>query len=265
MIIIAERINTSRKSINQAVRDKNAEFIMNEAKAQDEAGATYIDVNAGSFMETEVDELKWIIEQVQKATSKPLCIDSPDPKVIKQVLPMIDRKPIMINSINLESQRLEGLLPLVAEYNANVIGLCQTESTMASTVSQKVDMAGQLVEKVESAGIPRQSLYIDPLVYPISTDHKTAQASLEAIEIIMKTFQGVHTTGGLTNVSYGLPVRKLVNRAFLVCAINRGLDSAIIDPTDKSLYGALRAAALVSGHDDFCMTYISDFRAGRLE
>ena len=264
MIIIAERINSSRRYIAQAIQSRNAGFIRNEAKAQAMAGADYIDVNAGTFVDDETEQLKWIIEVVQSATDLPLCIDSPDPSVIRAVLPLMKKAPI-INSITLEPSRLEGILPLVAEYNTGVIGLCQSGESMAETAKEKVSMAESLVESVTGAGIPLENLYIDPLVYPISTNSLSAVAALDAIEEIMKAFPGVHTTCGLTNVSYGLPERKLINRTFLVAAVLRDLDSAILDPTDRRLYGALKAALAVAGKDEFCMAYVSAFREGRLE
>jgi len=263
MIIIGERINSSRKSISQALTSHDSEFIQNEAKAQIEAGAHYLDVNAGSFVGEEERYLRWLIEVIQEVTAHPLCIDSPDPEVIKSVLPLVKTAP-MINSITLDPHRLEGILPLVVEYKSKVIGLCQAADAMADTAEDKLTMAGHLVEKVTAAGVPLDNLYIDPLVYPLATNTDSALATLDAIEHIMKEFPGVHTTCGLTNISYGLPNRKLVNRTFLVAAIVRGLDSAIIDPTDKMLYSSLKAALMIDGKDEFCMDYVTAFREGRL-
>jgi 5-methyltetrahydrofolate--homocysteine methyltransferase len=264
MLIIAERINSSRKQIAQAIAAEDRAFIQGEAKAQTLAGAHYIDVNAGTFVGEEAEKLKWIVEAVQEVTELPLSIDSPDPEVIKAMLPLMKKTPL-INSITLEPSRIEGILPLVVEYRTKVIALCQAEQAMSETVDQKVALAGRLVEKLMGAGVPLDDLYIDPLVYPLSTNPKSACATLEAIGEIMRKFAGVHTICGLTNVSYGLPARKLINRAFLAAAITRGLDSAIIDPTDKLLYAMLKAATLVAGKDDYCMDYISAFREGRLE
>jgi 5-methyltetrahydrofolate--homocysteine methyltransferase len=126
-------------------------------------------------------------------------------------------------------------------------------------------MAKQLVEGVKAAGIPLDNLYIDPLVYPLATNNQSALATLDAIEQIMKQFTGVHTICGLTNVSYGLPNRRLVNRTFLASAIACGLDSAILDPTDEQLFGALKAALMIAGKDEFCIEYIAGFREGRFE
>jgi cobalamin-dependent methionine synthase I len=263
MIIIGERINSSRSQISQAILEKKVDFIQNEAKTQANAGASYLEVNAGSFLEKEAEYLKWLIEAVQEVTDLPLCIDSPDPKVIKSALPLIESTPI-INSITLEPSRLEAILALVIEYKSKVIALCQAEDSIAETTEAKVAMAHQLVERTQSAGIPLDDLYIDPLVYPLSTNAESAMATLNAIEHIMNEFPNVHTTCGLTNVSYGLPNRKLVNRSFLVAAITRGLDSVIIDPTDKQLYAALKAGLMLAGKDEFCMEYITAFREGSL-
>ncbi|MEN6439148.1 MAG: dihydropteroate synthase [Syntrophobacter sp.] len=264
MLIIGERINSSRKSIAQAMSSGDRDFIQNEARMQAEAGAHYLDVNAGALVSEETDKLKWAIDAVQEISDLPLCIDTPDAEVMKAVLPLV-KVPPMINSITLEPGRLEGILPLVAQYGAKVIALCQSENMIADTTEAKVELAGRLVEQVQSAGVALDDLYIDPLVYPVGTDSASATATLAAIERIMKEFPGVHTTCGLTNVSHGLPARKLVNRTFLVACIARGLDSAIMDPTDKLLYSAMRAAVMVAGRDEFCMEYIQAFRAGRLE
>ncbi|MBW1779965.1 MAG: dihydropteroate synthase [Deltaproteobacteria bacterium] len=263
MLIVGERINSSRESMAQAIAARDTGFIQNEVTIQAEAGADYIDVNAGTFLGEELECLKWVVRVVQDACERPLCIDSPDPRVIEGVLPLVKGSP-MINSITLEPMRLKGILPLVAEHAARVIGLCQSEDTMAATTEDKLRLAGQLVESVTKAGIPLDSLYIDPLVYPLSTHPESAVATMEAIERIMKEFPGVHTICGLTNISFGLPKRKLINRTFLVAAMARGLDAVILDPTDTALFGTLRAALAVVAKDDYCMDYIAAFRQGRL-
>ena len=264
MLIIAERINASRKTIAQAISSADRVFIQGEAKAQTEAGAHYIDVNAGTFVGEEIEKLRWVVEAVQEATDLPLSIDSPDPAVVRAILPLVKRVPI-INSITLEPSRMEGILPLVLANKAKVIALCQTEQSLAETADHKVKLAGILVGKLTSAGVPLDDIYIDPLVYPLSTNPQSAHATLEAIGRIMRDYPGVHTVCGLTNVSYGLPARKLINRSFLAAAVVMGLDAAIIDPTDKQLFAMLKAVELVTGKDDFCMEYINAFREGRVE
>lgn len=264
MLIVAERINASRKAIAQAISAGDCAFIQGEAMAQAQAGAHYIDINAGTFVGEEADKLKWIVEAVQEVTDLPLSVDSPDPGVIEAVMPLLKKTPL-INSITLEPSRIEGILPIIVTHKTKVIALCQSGQGSAETTERKLELAGQLVEKLTRAGVPLDDIYIDPLVFPLSTNPQSGNATLNAIGEIMKTFPGVHTICGLTNVSYGLPARKLVNRAFLAAAITNGLDSAIMDPTDKLLYAMLKAVTLVIGKDNFCMDYISAFRGGRLE
>jgi len=263
MLIVAERINSSRKAIAEAVQSEDAEAIGREAKIQADAGADYIDVNAGAFIGEELERLKWLVEVVQDAVSIPLCIDSPDPKVIGGILPLLQEAP-MINSITLEPGRLEAILPLAVQSGARVIALCQSSHGMAETAAEKVTIAHALVEKATQAGIPQEFLYVDPLVYPVATNPFSAVATLEAIATIKKEIPDVHTICGLTNVSYGVPERKLINRTFLVAAIVRGLDSAILDPTDNKLFGAMKAALAVMGEDEYCLDFIEAYRQERL-
>ena len=263
MLIIGERINSSRKSIAQAVSSGDKAFIQREARMQEEAGADYIDVNAGVFPQEEAERLKWVIETVQGATSLPLCLDSPDARVIASVLPLVNSPP-MINSITLEPHSLESILPLAVQYKAKVIGLCQGQGQLAQSAQAKVELAGRLVETVTAAGVPLGDLYLDPLIFPLANDINSGVNVLQAISRIMKDYPGVHTICGLTNISYGLPNRKLINRTFLTAAIASGMDSAILDPTDRDLYRVLKTAVMVMGQDDFCMDYIKAYRQGRL-
>lgn len=263
MLVVAERINSTRKSIHQALEAKDADFIRSEVKAQAEAGADYIDVNAGSFVEREVECLSWLIEVVQKATQLPLCIDSPDPRAMAAALEKV-KKIAILNSVSLEKRRLTGMIPLVTKYKTKVVALCQSDVGMASTVSDKVKNAEQLVETLTKEGLALSDIYIDPLVYPIATDTQSALATLGAVEKIMQLFPGIHTICGLTNVSFGLPARKLLNRTFLIAAVSHGLDSAIIDPTDQKLMAGLLAAEALMNRDEFCGRYIKAYRQGKL-
>jgi 5-methyltetrahydrofolate--homocysteine methyltransferase len=263
MLIIGERINSSRKTVREAVATRDRKAVQEEAKQQTAAGADYLDVNAGTFAGEEAERLKWLIEVVQEVSDFPLCVDSPDPEVIKAALPLVKKRP-MINSVTLERARIEGILPLVKEYGAKVIGLCQSEDAMADRADAKVEMASRLVDEFNRWDIPLDDCYIDPLVYPLGTNHSSAWETIEAITRIARELPSAHTICGLTNVSYGLPNRGLVNRAFLIACVTRGLDSAILDPTDTQLWSALKAALLVAGRDEFCTEYLDAYRAGRL-
>lgn len=165
MLIIGERINSSRKSIAMAISSRDRALIQREAKAQAQAGAHYIDVNAGAFLGEEAEHLKWTIDAVQKACDLPLCIDSPDASVIREVLPLVKTTP-MINSVSLEPTRLEDILRLVVDFKTKVIGLCQSEDSIANSTEAKLELAEKLAQKVRLAGVEPDDLYIDPLVYP---------------------------------------------------------------------------------------------------
>ncbi len=263
MLIVAERINSSRKSISEAIKARDADFISKEARAQAEAGASYIDVNAGSFVGQEAEYLCWLVDIVQGTTDLPLCLDSPDPAAIGAALKQV-KKPCLINSVTMEKQRLDGLLPLIKEYGTRIVVLCQSDKGMAHTVEGKLDIAKQMVEILTKEGIAPGDIFIDPLIYPVATDTQSAVAALGAIREITLQIPEVHTICGLTNVSYGLPVRKLINRTFLVAAMAQGLDSAIIDPTDRELMAGLVAAEAVLDRDKFCAGYINAYRKGKL-
>jgi 5-methyltetrahydrofolate--homocysteine methyltransferase len=262
MLIVAERINASRKAIRAALEAMDAAAIQQEARAQDAAGADYIDVNGGTFPGREPELLTWLVETVQQVTEKPLCLDSPDAGALAAALPKVKTPPPMINSINLERDRYERILPLALEYRAKIIALCQGEGVPAASAAQKVELGSELIERLARAGIALDDIYVDPLVFPLGTDSTSAQATIDAIGAIMQRFPGVHTICGLTNVSHGLPARKLINRTFLVGAMSRGMDAAIVDPTDRELVSAMYAARAVFGRDEYCMGLIEAFRGG---
>jgi len=264
MLIIGDRIDATRKYIAQAVLTENRGFIQSEVRDQAASGADYINLNAAIFGADEEKRLGWLIGAVQEVTEIPLCIDSRNPLVIEKVLPLVRKRP-MINAITLESGRMDAFLRLVIKEGAKVIASCQAEHCTTETTEDKVSIAGRLIRTITKAGVPPDDLYIDPLAYSLSTNTRAARATLDAIEQIMTKFKGVHTTCCLSTVSYGLPARNLLNRTFLAAAMERGLDSAIIDPTDAKLYAVIVAGRLISGREDCSMNYIRAFREGRLE
>ena len=262
MLIVGERINASRKAIRAALEAFDRDAIQREARAQEQAGAHYIDVNGGTFPGREPELLCWLVETVQAVTDKPLCLDSPDADALAAALAKVKTARPMINSINLERDRYARILPLALEHRAKLVALCQGEDLPAATAEHKVELASQLIDRLTKAGMPIEDLYVDPLVFPLGTDSNSALATIDAVGTIMQRFPGVHTVVGLTNVSFGMPVRKLINRTFLVGAIGRGLDSAIIDPTDPQLVSAMYAAEAVFGRDEYCVEFMERFREG---
>ncbi|MBI5441105.1 MAG: dihydropteroate synthase [Deltaproteobacteria bacterium] len=264
MIIIGERINTSRKPMAQAVSERNAEFIREDAKRQEAAGASFIDVNCGTRLKTELEDFLWLMDTIQEVVSIPLCLDSPDAQVLAAGLKRAKKRP-KIKSITLEPDRFEAVSPLVAGDAADVVALCMDESGIPRTTEKVVENARKLVAKLEALGMKRGSIYLDPMIQPIGTDTDMGKVALNSIETIMTTLPGVHTTCGLSNVSYGLPERFLVNRHFLTCAMAKGLDSAIIDPLDRKIMTSIFTTEMVLGKDEYCANYIDAVREGLIE
>jgi len=263
MIIVGERINSTRKRINQAVRDRDAAHIKREATEQVAAGADYIDVNAGTSVAREVEDLQWLVETVQSATDAPLCLDSANPEALKAALALVDGTPI-INSITAEPARKDAILPLVVESGAEVVALVMGEEGMPEDAAGRIAVAEGLVDELEEAGIPRGKIHIDPLVRPVSTDTTQGVAVLETVRTVMTRWPGIHTICGLSNISFGLPVRNMLNTTFLALMIEAGLDGAIIDPTEPRMVATVAATEALLGRDDFTMRYIEAHRAGNL-
>ena len=261
--IIGERINTSRKSVQRAVAERDASFIQDDVRKQQEAGASYIEVNAGARIGHEMEDMEWLLEVIQKAATVPLCLDSPDPKVIERAVIMVEKTP-MINSISLETGRYESMLSLVNGRDWKVVALCMDDTGMPKSANEIVERAGRLVEGLEGVGIKREKIYLDPLIQPISTDMTKGVVAIESVRGIMQEYPGVHTVCGLSNVSYGLPQRKFLNRIFLSLLVAAGLDSVILDPLDDAIMAVLTGTLTLLGQDDYCMNYIKSVQAGQI-
>lgn len=264
MIIVGELINASRKAIGTAIESQEADTIQKIAKDEQAAGADYIDVNAGIFVGKEPEYLTWLVRTVQEAVDTPCAIDSPDPDTIQAALAVHKGVPL-INSISLEKKRYDNLMPIIAGTDFKVVALCMSDAGMPETCDQRMAIADKLVNGLVQNGITLDRIYVDPLVQPISTNGRFGVEFLEAVEKIMTTFNGIHTMCGLSNISYGLPVRKFMNQAFMVMAIAKGLDGAIINPLDTRMMANIVAAEALAGKDDFCANYLQAFRAGKFE
>ncbi|TGE31825.1 methyltetrahydrofolate cobalamin methyltransferase [Desulfosporosinus sp. Sb-LF] len=265
MFIVGELINASRKAIRAAIETQDTVAIQKVAVDQLEAGANYIDVNAGIFVGKEADYLKWLVEIVQEATEgAPCCIDSPDPKAIEKAL-SVHKGVAMINSISLEKERYKALLPLIAGTEHKVVALCMSDEGMPETTDARLSIADKLINGLVQNNIPMDNIFVDPLVQPVSTKDAFGIEFLEAVEKIMTTYKGVHTMCGLSNISYGLPIRKLLNQSFAVMAIDRGLDGLIINPLDKQMMANIIAAETIAGRDSYCANYLGAYRGGKLE
>lgn len=261
MEIIAEKINGTRKEVKAAVASRDAVSIQELARTQARAGATYIDVNAGTG-KSEPDDLIWLVETIQPVVDIPLCLDSASASALAAALPRTEKLP-MVNSISGEKSRLEGVLPLVAEYQTPVIALAADDSGVSKEPDQRLQVIRRVVEATRAAGVADELVYVDPLVMSLAGFEQSGFVTLETMRVVKTEFPRVKLAVGLSNLSFGLPARSLINRVFLAFAVEAGLDAALVDPNDRALMQELVAAELVLGRDSFCRQYTQAYRGGR--
>lgn len=265
MLIIGERINSTRSKIGEAIKARDAAVILKEAKSQIASGAEYIDVNCAVTAGDELQDIDWTISVIQsEAPGVNICIDSPSYLAIERGLKVYKSTGnLFINSITGEDSRINNILPLAIKYKTKLVALTMTGEGMPDTAAERFEIAKNIVEKAKKAGFDINDLYIDALVRPVSTEPAQAVEFLKAIKMI-KGLGGVKTICGLSNVSFGLPDRGLVNSIFLAMAMSEGLDAAIIDPTERHIASSLAASGALLGTDEYCGKYIKAFREGKL-
>lgn len=264
MQIIGEKINGTRKRVQTAIEERDADFIASLARRQADAGADWIDLNAGSLPDREIDDLRWLVEIVQGEVDRPLCLDSPNPAAIAAVLPAVRQTP-MINSVTGEPGQRDAMLRVIGDSGASVVLLAIGAAGMPATADDRVEVLSGLVQDARSAGIADTRLYLDPLLMTIATGTSSALMALDTIRRLRAAYPDVHITCGLSNISFGMPGRSLVNRTFLALALEAGLDTAIVDPLDRHLRAALYATDLILGRDRHCLAYTRAFRSGLLD
>jgi cobalamin-dependent methionine synthase I len=261
MKIIGEKINGTRKRVAQAIADRDGDFIKDLAVRQAEAGAAWLDVNAGTHPKQEPDDLIWLIENIQSVVDAPLALDSANPNALNIAIKAVNKTPL-INSISGEPERLEKILPIVAEYGCEVIALAMDEKKIPETFEKRMAVIVKVLNLTRQAGIPDEKIYVDPLALTVGTMNQSAVIACDTIRAVHDQYPEVHFTMGLSNISFGLPARKQINRGFLILAMQAGLDSAILDPLDKELRAAIVTTEVLLGKDKHCMNYIKAARSG---
>lgn len=262
MLIVGELINSSRKHIKAAVEANDVAYIQQIAKDQAAAGATYIDVNCGTQVFNEPETMKWLVEAVQEVVEQPLCIDSPNPKALEVGLELAKVAKPMVNSITAEEERFGIVLPLIQKHKAKVVALCMDDSGMPDNAEKRIAIADKLIKDLTSNDIAEDDIYIDPLVSPVSTSDRAGMDVIETTKYIKDNFPNVHVICGLSNISYGLPNRKVLNQVFMIQLMTAGMDAFILDPLDKQMMGFMHASAAVLAQDPFCGRYLTAHRNG---
>ena len=258
MIIIGEKLNGSIPSVAKAIAERDADLIRERARMQAEAGATFLDVCASVEEAVEVETLKWMIDLVQEVTDTPICVDSPSARSCVAAIPFCKR-PGLINSVSLEGDKIDTIFPVIADTDWECVALLCDNDGIPDSVERRMKIFFGIMEKAKQYGIAPSRLHIDPLVVTLGTDQTALTVFADCCRRIKYEYTEIHITSGLSNISFGLPVRKNINQAFMVLAMNAGMDSAIVDPTNKNMIGMIYATNALLERDEYCLQYIDKF------
>lgn len=258
-LIVGERINPSaRKNLAQELKEGKLAALREEAELQVKAGAHLLDVNVGNPGIDEITTMSRVVALLQTITDLPLVIDSSDIEALEAGLINYPGK-ALINSVNGKKESLDAILPLARKYGAGVIGLALGEEGIPKDADGRVKIAQEIMERALAEGIAKEDIYIDCLVLTASTEQEGAMETLAAIRKVKKEL-GLKTISGVSNISYGLPNRELLNSTFLALGVVAGLDLAIIDPLSQASQDALRAGAVLANRDLNAQQYIQVYR-----
>lgn len=258
MILIGEKLNSSIPKTMEAFQASDETAVAALIKMQVDAGASFLDINT-AICEDELDKMLWVIDLVQKHSDCGIMIDSASPEVIEKAVNAVSNRALMINSTTI-TDRFDTVVPLALKMGASVVALPIDDDGMPASLEEKCEKIDVLIAKLRNAGLADDNIYIDVLVETLATDAQSAKSAIGAVSYVAETYPSVHTTCGLSNISFGLPKRGLINSAFVSAAMFVGLSSAILDPSNPVMRAALAAGQVVAGQDDYCMNYINFIR-----
>ena len=257
-VIVGERINpTGKKKFREAILAGDINYVLAEGKAQLDAGAHVLDVNVGL---PGIDEAAVMLEAVralQRTYPAPLQIDSSEPAVLDRALRYYNGK-ALVNSVNGKAHVMEAVFPIVKKYGGVLVALALDEDGIPPTAEGRLAVARKIVETAERYGIPRKDIVVDTLTLTVSSQQKEAMETVRAIPLV-KTGLGVKTILGVSNISFGLPQREIVNSVFFAAALNAGLDACIVNPLSPQMMATWRSYRALSGHDENCLSYIDAY------
>ena len=260
MLIIGEKLNGAIKSVAEAIRNRDGEFIRDLASRQLASRADYLDICSG-VPEGDADVLRWMIELTEADhPDVRFSLDSPNPDSILECIPLC-RNPGIINSVSLEGDKIDRIFPVVREKKDwKIIALLLDGTGMPESVEKRMDSFHRIMEKVNGYGIALDRLYFDPMVFTVGTSPDSFLNFVNTSKRIREEYPDAHIVSGLSNISFGLPYRKAINHAFLIGAMMYGMDSAIMDPLNRDMLGGVYAAEALLGIDEYCVEYLSAYR-----
>ena len=256
--VIGERINpTGKKRLKQALIEEDYDYLLSQAVQQADAGAQVLDVNVGIPDIEEARVLPAVVKKIQAVTDLPLQIDSSDPAAIEAALRVYNGKAI-VNSVNGEEKSLSSILPVVKKYGSAVVGLTLDENGIPSKAEDRLAIAGRILKRTMDLGIPKKDVFIDCLTLTASAQQAEVKETLKAVRMVKEEL-GLHTVLGVSNISFGLPCRPLVNRTFLALAMENGLDLPIINPNDEDMMGTIFAFEMLHNRDENARNFIERY------
>ncbi len=265
MLLIGESINGTIQKVGQAILDRNEGFLQELAKIQYERGAHFLDVNAGVAGGNEVEDLPWVVEIVQKEIPIPLMIDSANPEALKAALSAYNHsEPPILNSISGEAEKWNKLFPVLAAKKCKIVVLLMDDKGIPKTIEERLAIAQKLYRNLIQAHIPPDFIYFDILVLSVAVEPNAALITMETIRTIRANFPDSHIICGVSNVSMGLPGRRLINRTFLTMAIYAGLDTLLVDVRDQSLLSSIYADKILINQDPYCLEYLKAYREKKI-
>ncbi|MCL4554414.1 MAG: dihydropteroate synthase [Actinobacteria bacterium] len=265
MLIIGESLNGTIPSVGKAIATRDADFVTALALHQVECGAHMLDINAGGVSgQDESANLVWMVNLIQDAVSVPLVLDSSNPDVLRAAIAVYRGDRLILSSISAEQERIEALLPLAVEKQCGLVALCMSEEGIPPDAEGRAAVAGQLVERAMEAGLAPENLYIDPLAMSLATGDRAGEIVMDTLRRVRDRHPRVKTLGAISNVGFGVPQRRLLNRTFAAMLMALGLDAYLVDVRDAELMASLLAADAIAGHDDMCRSYVKAYRAGKL-
>jgi len=265
MLLIGESINGTIQKVGKAILSRDQYSLMELAKMQYEYGAQMLDVNAGVAEGNEVEDLPWLVKTVQKEVPLPLMLDSANPEALKAALSVYRNSELpILNSITGEEEKWNKLFPVLVEKRCKVVVLLMDDQGIPKTVEERIEVADKLFQRLAKMGIPPDYVYFDPLVLSIAVETEAALVTLETIRTIRSRFPNTHTICGASNISMGLPGRKLINRTFLTMAIASGLDTLLIDVRDQPLMSSIYTSKVLTHQDPYCLEYLKAYREKKI-
>ena len=268
MIVIGEKINATMPRVRKAISGRNKATLAGLAREQEKAGADCIDVNVGTGEgdgKAEIENMQWLVNVVKDSVGCSLCIDSADAGVLKAgLLAGMDRAGF-VNSVKADEEAMEDILPFVAGRDVNVVGLAIDENGIPGDADGRLRACELIAEGAVRHGIPLEKIYFDPVCMPVGTDASQGKVTIDTLVGIKKYFPAAKTILAVSNVSHGLPHRSWLNRAMVQAALAHGVDALLMDPLDRPLVGAIRAANVVMGRDRHCRKFLRAARQGLFE